>query len=391
MALAHKLMRSQRSAYSDLYPYIYLNRANLSRGLFTIINLGWSVIWLSRPVAHVSSFYGADQQVKQVNLLLKQLHRNLYLFSIIREGQYNSHMSNFADSQDQNPITRRSFLQGLGALGITGLSGCSLFKERPKPPVVALVLGSGAARGFAHIGVIKALEAQGIRPNVVLGSSAGSVIAALYASGYSGLELNRIGLNLDEAALADWAYPFAGRFGGLIKGDALQSMVNREVQNRPIEQMTTPLGIVATDLQSGKGILFRRGDTGLAVRASCAVPGIFQPAVIQGREYVDGGLVAPVPVRYAQEMGANFVIAVNISSDTSSFNASGTLGLLQQTISIMQQNINQYELARADIVITPQLKQMGSTDFRARNAAILAGELAAQEKITEIKEKLKRN
>jgi NTE family protein len=168
-------------------------------------------------------------------------------------------------------------------------------------------------------------------------------------------------------------------------------MVNREVQNRPIEQMTTPLGIVATDLQSGKGILFRRGDTGLAVRASCAVPGIFQPAVIQGREYVDGGLVAPVPVRYAQEMGANFVIAVNISSDTSSFNASGTLGLLQQTISIMQQNINQYELARADIVITPQLKQMGSTDFRARNAAILAGELAAQEKITEIKEKLKRN
>jgi NTE family protein len=300
-------------------------------------------------------------------------------------------MSNFADSQDQNPLTRRSFLQGLGALGVTGLSGCSLFKEHPKPPVVALVLGSGAARGFAHIGVIKALEAQGIRPNVVLGSSAGSVIAALYASGYSGLELNRIGLNLDEAALADWAYPFAGRFGGLIKGDALQSMVNREVQNRPIEQMTMPLGIVATDLQSGKGILFRRGDTGLAVRASCAVPGIFQPAVIQGREYVDGGLVAPVPVRYAQEMGANFVIAVNISSDTSSFNASGTLGLLQQTISIMQQNINQYELARADIVITPQLKQMGSTDFRARNAAILAGELAAQEKITEIKEKLKRN
>jgi len=283
---------------------------------------------------------------------------------------------------------RRALLKGMALVGTASLTGCSLFGERRKP-AVALVLGSGAARGFAHIGVIKSLESQGIRPNMVVGSSAGSVIAALYASGYSGLDLNRIGLNLDEAAIADWAYPFAGRFGGLIKGDALQNMVNREVQNKTIEQMSIPLGIVATELQTGKGILFRRGDTGLAVRASCSVPGVFQPATIQGKEYVDGGLVAPVPVRYAQEMGANFIIAVNISSDTSAFNSNGTLGLLQQTISIMQQSINQYEIARADVVITPQLKQMGSADFRARNAAILAGELAAQEKIAEIKEKLR--
>ena len=283
---------------------------------------------------------------------------------------------------------RRALLKGMAFVGTASLTGCSLFGEQRKP-TVALVLGSGAARGFAHIGVIKSLESQGIRPNMVVGSSAGSVIAALYASGYSGLDLNRIGLNLDEAAIADWAYPFAGRFGGLIKGDALQNMVNREVQNKTIEQMAIPLGIVATELQTGKGILFRRGDTGLAVRASCSVPGVFQPATIQGKEYVDGGLVAPVPVRYAQEMGANFIIAINISSDTSAFNSIGTLGLLQQTISIMQQSINQYEIARADVVITPQLKQMGSADFRARNAAILAGELAAQEKIAEIKEKLR--
>jgi NTE family protein len=233
------------------------------------------------------------------------------------------------------------------------------------------------------------LESQGIRPNIVVGTSAGSVIAALYASGYSGLDLNRIGLNLDEAAIADWAYPFAGRFGGLIKGDALQSMVNREVQNKAIEQMSIPLGIVATELHTGKGVLFQRGDTGLAVRASCSVPGVFQPAMIQGKEYVDGGLVAPVPVRYAQEMGANFIIAVNISSDTNTFNSSGTLGLLQQTINIMQQSINQYEIVKADVLITPQLKQMGSADFRSRNAAILAGEQAAQEKIAEIREKLR--
>ena len=277
---------------------------------------------------------------------------------------------------------------GLGALlGAGSLSSCSIFSSRK--PVIGLALGAGAARGFAHVGVIKALESQGIRPDVVVGSSAGSVIAALLASGATGNEINRLALNLDEATLADWGLPFAGRFGGLIRGDALQNMVNREVQNKTIEQMRIPLGIVATDLQSGKGILFRSGNTGLAVRASCSVPGVFQPAVISGKEYVDGGLVAPVPVSYARQMGATLVIAVNISSEPVHQDASGTLGVLQQTISIMQRSINQYELKNADIVIQPQLLQMGGGDFKSRNAAVLAGEIATQEQMALIKEKLK--
>ncbi len=277
---------------------------------------------------------------------------------------------------------------GLGALvGAGGLSSCSLMGS--KKPLIGLVLGAGAARGFAHIGVIKALEAQGIRPDVVVGSSAGSVIAALLASGLNGNDMNRLALNLDEATIADWGLPFAGRFGGLIKGDALQNMVNREVQNKTIEQMRIPLGVVATELQSGKGVLFRTGNTGLAVRASCSVPGVFQPAVINGKEYVDGGLVAPVPVSYARQMGATLVIAVNISSEPVHQDASGTFGVLQQTISIMQRSINQYELKSADIVIQPQLRQMSSGEFKSRNAAILAGEVATQEQMALIKEKLR--
>lgn len=287
--------------------------------------------------------------------------------------------------------TRRRFFGlslGLGALiGSSTLTGCGLWSNRK--PVIGLVLGAGAARGFAHIGVIKALEAQGIKPDIVVGSSAGSVIAALLASGASGNDLNRLALNLDEATIADWGLPFAGRFGGLIKGDALQTMVNREVQNKSIEQMRIPLGIVATDLQSGKGVLFRSGNTGLAVRASCSVPGIFQPAIISGKEYVDGGLVAPVPVSYARQMGATLVIAVNISSEPVHQDASGTFGIMQQTISIMQRSINQYELKSADIVISPLLKQMSSGEFKSRNAAILAGEIAAQEQMGLIKEKLR--
>jgi NTE family protein len=314
--------------------------------------------------------------------------------AIIREAQYNSYMHKntpLVPPPTSETNSKRRFLGlglGLGALlGGSSLTGCSLMGSRK--PVIGLVLGAGAARGFAHVGVIKALEAQGIRPDIVVGSSAGSVIAALLASGATGNELNRLALNLDEATIADWGLPFVGRFGGLIKGDALQNMVNREVKNKLIEQMRIPLGIVATDLQSGKGVLFRSGNTGLAVRASCSVPGVFQPAVISGKEYVDGGLVAPVPVSYAKEMGATLVIAVNISSEPVHQDASGTLGVMQQTISIMQRSINQYELKGADIVITPLLKQMSGSDFRSRNTAILAGEVAAQEQMIVLKEKLR--
>ena len=286
------------------------------------------------------------------------------------------------------PHRRHALGLGIASLlSMGGLSSCGLMGS--KKPVIGLVLGAGAARGFAHVGVVKALENQGIRPDIVVGSSAGSVIAALLASGATGNDLNRLALNLDEATIADWGLPFAGRFGGLIKGDALQNMINREVQNKTIEQMRIPLGIVATELQSGKGVLFRTGNTGQAVRASCSIPGVFQPTVIGGKEYVDGGLVAPVPVSYARQMGANLVIAVNISSEPVHQDASGTFGVLQQTISIMQRSINQFELKSADIVITPHLKQMGGSDFRSRNAAILAGEEAAQEQMGLIKEKLR--
>lgn len=304
---------------------------------------------------------------------------------IIGEAPYNSQMSPFLPPAAPDPKRRRllGFASAAASLGAIGLSSCTTV-SKPKP-VLGLVLGAGAARGFAHIGVIKALEAQGISPNLVVGSSAGSVIAALYASGLNGNDLNRIALNWDEAAIADWGLPFAGRFGGLIKGDALQAMINREVKNRLIEQMRMPLGIVATDLQSGKGVLFQRGDTGMAVRASCSIPGIFQPTTIQGREYVDGGLVAPVPVQYAKQMGATVVLAVSISTEPGQQNASGTLGVLQQTIAIMQQRINGYELQAADVAITPKLHQMGGADFRARSAAILAGEIATQERMAEIK------
>jgi NTE family protein len=253
---------------------------------------------------------------------------------------------------------------------------------------IGLALGGGAARGFAHIGVIKALEAQGIVPDVVVGTSAGSLVGALYAAGYNGFALHKLALQMDEAAISDWSVPFFAKASGVFKGEALQSYVDRTVNHVPIERLKIPFGAVATDLNSGKPILFQRGDTGIAVRASSAVPGVFQPVRIGEHVYVDGGLVSPVPVRFAREMGADFVIAVNISAQPDVQPSSSTLDVLLQTFAIMGQSINHYELRDADVVIQPSLGAMKGSDFQGRNNAILAGEQAASVLMPEIKRKL---
>lgn len=264
----------------------------------------------------------------------------------------------------------------------------------PVPPVqrkikIGLALGGGAARGFAHIGVIKALESQGIQADIVVGTSAGSVVGALYAAGNSGFALQKMAFDMDEAAISDWALPLFGSSSGVLKGDALQAYVNKAVNNVPMEKLKIPFGVVATDLKNGQPILFQRGNTGMAVRASSAVPGVFQPVVISGHTYVDGGLVAPVPVRFARDMGADFVIAVNISTQTDAQKAISSLEVLMQTFSIMGQRINQFELKDADVVIEPSLGAMRGDDFNGRNKAILAGEQAAFAVMAQLKQKLK--
>lgn len=262
---------------------------------------------------------------------------------------------------------------------------------QPKParPVkIGLALGGGAARGFAHIGVIKVLESQGIVPDLVVGTSAGSLVGALYAAGNNGYALHKMALDMDEAAISDWSVPLFAKATGVLKGEALQNYVNRTVANTPIEKLKMPFGAVATDLRNGAPILFRRGNTGVAVRASSAVPSVFQPVRIGDRSYVDGGLVAPVPVRFAREMGADFVIAVNISSQPEAQAAESSLDVVLQTFAIMGQSINQYELKGADIVIQPRLGTMKGNDFAGRNQAILAGEQAASALMAELKQKL---
>jgi len=227
----------------------------------------------------------------------------------------------------------------------------------------------------------------GIPIEIVAGTSAGSVVGALYASGMNALQINKIALDMDQASISDWALPFRSR--GLLQGVALQNFLNKTLNNRPIEKMAKPLGIVATDLQSGQPILFQQGNTGLAVRASCSVPSVFEPVKIGNREYVDGGLVSPVPASFARKMGASFVIAVDISARPDGAATNNPIEMLLQTFTIMGQTIKTYELDKyADVVIRPNLAAMGGSDFNQRNAAILAGEEAVARIMPELQRKL---
>jgi NTE family protein len=251
------------------------------------------------------------------------------------------------------------------------------------PPRIGLALGGGAARGFAHVGVIQVLEEAGIRPNLVTGTSAGSLVAAIYASGKAGPQLQHIAETMEEAAIADWTLPLFSR--GMLRGEALAKYVNTQVAGRLIDDMPLPLGIVATDLNSGKDVVFQRGDTGTAVRASSAVPGVFLPVKIAGREYVDGGLVSPVPVRAARKMGAELVIAVDISSAPEGNLAGGTFEILLQTFSIMGASINSFELKDADVVIRPALQGVSSSDFGSRKRSIEAGRQAMLQALPQLR------
>ncbi len=257
-------------------------------------------------------------------------------------------------------------------------------KPPPKPPRIGLALGGGAARGFAHIGIIQVLEENGIKPDLVVGTSAGSVVAALYAGGKNGAALAVTAESMDESAFADWSFP--GR--GMIRGEALAKFVRDNTGGRQIENMRLPLGIVATDLDNGQPILFQRGDPGVAVRASSAVPAVFQPVRIGTREYVDGGLVSPVPVRFARQMGAELVIAVDISAVPDGAVTSDPMRMLLQTFSIMGRSINQFELREADIVMRPKLAGVSSADFTARKRSITAGRQVALDMLPDLKARI---
>lgn len=291
------------------------------------------------------------------------------------------------------------FLRSLAYLSVAGLAACNSNPPAPSasvapavqatpvgtaPVKIGIALGGGAAKGFAHIGVIKMLEANGFTPSVVAGTSAGSVVGALYASGMNAFELQENAVALDESKIRDLQLSS----GGLVLGQKLEDYVNEQVQRKPLEQLAKPFVAVATRLEDGERTMFSRGNTGQAVRASSSVPGVFQPVAIGKFHFVDGGIASPVPVDAARQLGADVVIAVDISNKARGKTPDGMLGTLGQSIAIMGQKLGQAELARADIIIRPKVLDIGAADFSQRANAIVEGEKAAMAVMPQIRERV---
>ena len=252
----------------------------------------------------------------------------------------------------------------------------------PKPAKIAVVLGAGAAKGFAHIGVLKVLEAQKIPVHMVVGTSAGSFVGSLYAYGYDAYALQKIAMALDRSDVAELTIPD----NGFIKGERLRDYINRQVRNTTIEKLRIPFYAVATNIRTGEEAVFATGNTGMAVQASCAVPGIFQPASFAGTSYVDGGVVNPLAVDVARRNGADVVIAVDITSSIGTGVPAGTMDTIMKSIEIMYNKISRIPISKADVIIKPQVGFVGSADFAHRNEAIMEGEKAAWAAIPRINE-----
>lgn len=254
-------------------------------------------------------------------------------------------------------------------------------KKQEKRPIVALVLGSGGARGYAHIGAIQVLEQHGIRPDFIVGTSAGSIVGSIYASGKNADQLRNIALSMKPTDVREIRLDMKG----VLDGKKVEDYVNEQVDNTPLDLLKIPMYVVATELSEGKKMVFNAGNTGQAVRASVSIPSMFIPAKIQQLEYVDGGLVSPVPVDTARELGADIIIAVDILAKPVHTETSNVWGLFNQNINIMQFYLAKEEMKRADIVIQPDLREKAHIfDVKGREATMQAGMEATEIKLADI-------
>jgi NTE family protein len=291
------------------------------------------------------------------------------------------------------------------ALALAALAGCAtippappleapqarpiapLARKTPGAPALALVLGGGASRGFAHVGVIEELERAGYNPRIVVGTSAGSFVGALYAGGYDGKALRRIADKMTEEELRVVIVPDRG----FLSGVRLRRFIDRHLRGRTIEQLPRRFAAVATDLRTGAAVAFNHGDPGIAVQASSAIPGVFQPVRIGGRDYVDGGLASPVPVRTARLMGADVVVAIDVSRRPEYAGAlDSEAAVIMQAVAIMEHYVGRDERRRADVLIVPDVSRIGTLDFAHRDLAIQAGARAARAALPAIRQAIER-
>lgn len=250
-------------------------------------------------------------------------------------------------------------------------------------PTLALVLGGGGLRGFAHLGVIRALEESGIEPDILVGTSAGALVGAAYASGLAVERIEEAAREVRIASLID----FTLSSSGLMRGDNIARWIDRLTGDVPIEHFPRRFGAVATDLKSGNALLFDKGNLGVAVQASAAVPGPNVPFAYQGGHLVDGGVSSLVPVRFARAMGADVVIAVDVLCDGPSDDGPSVPAVLLQVGRLQSCMVAAQEKAEADVVISPAVRVSGMSNKEGQQEAIQAGYAATMAALKAIKKR----
>ena len=256
--------------------------------------------------------------------------------------------------------------------------------EQPRPPRVGLALGGGFARGISHLGVLRVLEAEGIPIDFLSGTSVGGLIAAAYASGATVDAISKRALGTSFRDFARWS---VSRFG-LASNIRMGRYVHEFCGVERIEQMKKPLAICAVDLLSGEPYYFTKGDLGVALRASCAYPGLFQPVEHEGRLLVDGFLTGPVPVEAARTLGAECVIGVYLGMTGPAPRPKHMGEVLWRSFAIMQQQAIERRDRAADVLISPNVKDFVWDDFSRTGELIAAGESAARAALPQIRELL---
>jgi NTE family protein len=259
--------------------------------------------------------------------------------------------------------------------------------EAPKPRI-ALVLGGGAARGFAHVGVIRALEQEKIPIDMIVGTSVGSLIGAIYASDMNSFDLEWTAFALEKDDVFDYAILSALTSMGPVKGDKLEEFVRNKVPAANIENLKLPFAAVATDLNRGTRVVLDRGPVAKAVRASSAIPGVFNPVELQGRLLVDGGVVDNIPIAVAREKGADIVIAVDISENVANFNITNVVDVMVQAVAIIMNENTKLKKKDADVLIAPAVGNVAMLDFTQKKRCMQAGIEAAQRAVPEIRKKI---
>ncbi len=256
-------------------------------------------------------------------------------------------------------------------------------------PKIGLVLGGGGARGFAHIGVMRVLEQEKIPVDVVVGTSVGSLIGALYADTGSVLDCEYHALTITQADLFDYG-ALSLISGGFVKGERLEAFLERNLKNKSIENMAVPFAAVAVDLRTGNTVVLDRGSAAQAVHASAAIPGVFVPVEMNGRTYVDGGVTNPVPVDVARRKGADVVIAVAIPAAVPAQTPRNPVAVIYHAVTIMAAEIGRLRLADADVAITPEVGDVAYDDFSRKKELIDAGTRAAKAALPAIREAIAR-